>query len=68
MERLPRWMVCAGCGDRIGLSESAWVEERAGELRRSSLLNMGAEERRSAWRMFHDGCIAPSVSGFGGRP
>jgi hypothetical protein len=57
--RLPRWLVCARCGDTVGVHEPMWFEHRDGTIRSSSLLNIRAAERRLAHRVFHAGCIVP---------
>ena len=48
---------CAGCGEVVGLYEPAWVERADGTLHPSSLLNLDAQERREAIRVWHAGCV-----------
>jgi hypothetical protein len=57
--RLPRWLVCARCGEVVGVHEPIWFDHRDGTIRCTSLLNVNATERRMARRVLHTGCIVP---------
>jgi hypothetical protein len=57
--RLPRWLVCARCGETVSVREPMWFEHCNGTIRCTSLLNVNATERRMALRVFHTGCIVP---------
>ena len=55
----PRFPVCLGCGDRIGVYEPLWVELADGGLRSSSYLNLGSDEARERSRLWHLRCLTP---------
>jgi hypothetical protein len=61
-ESLP-FLMCAHCGDRIGVYEHAWLEHPDGSLQASSFLNIEEHLRRSSAkvRFFHLGCLAPDA-------
>jgi len=52
---LPR--VCAGCGDRVGVYEPAWVELDDGSLRPSAQLRDGTLDAGRARRLWHPACV-----------
>jgi hypothetical protein len=59
----PPILVCARCGDRIGVFEGLWVKLSDGTIRRSSILNLGkhvANEEARLW-FWHAGCLAPDA-------
>jgi hypothetical protein len=56
MDDAPR-LFCAGCGDRIGVYEPAWVEAADGSLHRSSALNLDETMRYASRHMWHVGCV-----------
>jgi len=55
------FLLCAGCGDRIGIYELLWCELPDGTLGSSSYLNLGCEQRRGRSRCWHLGCLAPDA-------
>ena len=52
-------LLCARCGDVIGVYEPAWLEYPDGRIVRSSRLNLDHDERHSASRIYHLGCLVP---------
>lgn len=58
------FLLCAHCGDRIGVYEHAWLEHPDGSLQASSFLNIEEHLRRGSAqvRFFHLGCLAPDAS------
>ena len=55
------FLLCAGCGERIGMYEPLWCELPGGALGSSSYLNLSCEQRRGRWRCWHVGCLAPDA-------
>ena len=55
------FLLCAGCGDRIGMYEPLWCELPDGALGSSSYLNLSCEQRRGRSRFWHLGCLAPDA-------
>ena len=55
------FLLCAACGDRIGMYEPLWCELPGGALGSSSYLNLSCEQRRGRSRLWHLGCLAPDA-------
>ena len=55
------FLLCAGCGERIGIYEPLWCELPDGTLGSSSYLNLSCEQRRGRSRFWHLGCLAPDA-------
>ena len=55
------FLLCAACGDRIGMYEPLWCELPDGALGSSSYLNLSCEQRRGRSRLWHLGCLAPDA-------
>ena len=55
------FLLCAACGDRIGMYEPLWCELPDGALGSSSYLNLSCEQRRGRSRFWHLGCLAPDA-------
>jgi hypothetical protein len=55
------FLLCAACGDRIGMYEPLWCELPDGTLGLSSYLNLSCEQRRGRSRLWHLGCLAPDA-------
>jgi hypothetical protein len=55
------FLLCAACGDRIGMYEPLWCELPGGALGSSSYLNLSCEQRRGRSRFWHIGCLAPDA-------
>lgn len=54
-------LVCARCGDRIGVYEPLWAELPDGALHPSSYLNLPTRELHHESRFWHLGCLAPDA-------
>jgi hypothetical protein len=52
----PARLLCASCGDVIGVYERIWVQRPNGTLSATSLLNLDDEERETAVRIWHATC------------
>ena len=52
-------IVCAECGDRIGVYEPLWLELADGTVLASSYLNLGGHGPHECSRLWHLGCLAP---------
>ena len=52
-------LLCARCGDRIGVYEPVWLELADGALRSSSYLNLDRYAPYERSRLWHLGCLAP---------
>jgi hypothetical protein len=52
-------LLCARCGDRIGVYERLWLELADGTLRSSSFLNLAQHELHGRARLWHHSCLAP---------
>ena len=61
MEDRKRLLVCARCGDRIGVYEPLWTELADGTLHPSSYLNLAGCELHHESRFWHLGCLAPDA-------
>ncbi len=59
-------LVCARCGDRIGVYEPLWIALADGTLRASSYLNLDEHELDERARLWHHGCLGPGGSAAGG--
>jgi len=55
------FLLCAACGDRIGIYEPIWCEWPDGTLASSSYLNLSREQRCARARCWHLGCLAPDA-------
>ena len=57
-----KWLlVCARCGDRIGVYEPLWAELPDGTLHSSSYLNLARCDLHRESRFWHLGCLAPDA-------
>lgn len=68
MDDSSRSLLCAMCGDRIGVYEPLWLEMVDGSLHRSSYLNLGDHPGHDPSRLWHLDCLVPDrsrSSGFG---
>jgi hypothetical protein len=54
-------LVCARCGDRIGVYEPLWAELADGTLHSSSYLNLARCDLHHESRFWHLGCLAPDA-------
>jgi hypothetical protein len=52
-------LLCARCGERIGVYEPLWLERGDGSLCSSSYLNLDQHEWHERSRLWHHGCLAP---------
>jgi hypothetical protein len=59
----PGFLLCAHCGDRIGVYEPAWLEHNDGSIRTASFLNLDPEIRQGQERarLWHLGCLPPDA-------
>ena len=49
-------MLCAACGDVIGVYEPAWIERPDGTLHRASMLSLDDRIRLTSPRAWHASC------------
>lgn len=54
-------LVCARCGDRIGVYEPLWLELADGTLHSTSYLNLAKYDLHQEPRLWHLGCLAPDA-------
>ena len=62
MDDSSRWLLCAMCGDRIGVYEPLWLELVDGSLHRSCYLNLGDHPGHDPSRLWHLDCLSPDQS------
>jgi hypothetical protein len=66
VDQSSEWLLCARCGDRIGVYEPIWLGLVDGSFHRSSYLNLGDHPGHDPSRLWHLDCLIPEGSQPGG--